>query len=122
MRTRNMAFAPSASSTIAKNHDDTLRSRTRPCPLGQRLARRVDVAVHRVGHNGTMESLKGKFADQVRLGEVRHQSLYALRNEDLSTGGLAAQPGGKIGHGPDCAVITASLEPDGANRCVALRH
>src|SRR2546422_8815494 len=75
----------------------------------------------RVGNDGAVEPFQVQRLLGIPFNECFHSSEYALGDQDLIARGFAAQPRSQIGDGPDCAVVPARLESDGADRSIALR-
>src|SRR5262245_50525566 len=70
--------------------------------------------------DGAEEALEAEAADFLHLELPLEDARHAGGDEDLAALGLPAQARGEIGHGADGAIVPAALEPDGADRRVAL--
>src|SRR5262249_58759825 len=68
-----------------------------------------------------VEALELQRADLLSLHEIGDGGVDALADEDLARRGLGAEAKGEVGDTADGRVVAPALEPDRADRRVALR-
>ena len=99
--------------------------RRRDVPRGspsclQKGCRRGPEPCHVEGRHRAGESLERQLPESLGVHEPVDRCQDARRRQDLAGLRLAAETEGKVRDGPDRAVVPATLEPDGADRGVAL--
>src|SRR5262249_30111090 len=75
---------------------------------------------HVEGRDGLEEPLESEPTDRLGLDQALDRGSHARRDEDLPTLGLTAETRRVVRDCADGAVIPAALEPDGADRRIAL--